>query len=269
LPYESLIATRRRTELFSLNILFLNIFLAKIISILWEAVSLFSRQGMCKKSPLGPFEYPKDNIVTTTNHARKIFGPGHGCIFNVPGTDNYYFAYLEYGRGITNRMTYVNKLEFNEDGTLRPVDLTMDGIGTLHAIAHDKKLKVVNAEVSSKAPDLVIRPSKDTALHRTESFATEYAFDGLNGSRWMADKADTACWIIADLGKTQKIKRSELREYSHLLRRLSLASPWVLRSTFALWDEVCTKYQRTFTREKTKIMGVIPEYSLNIPLIIY
>jgi len=59
--------------------------------------------GMSKISPLGPFEFPEHDIVSTTNYERQIFGPGHGCIFNVPGTDDYYFAYLEYGRGSTNR----------------------------------------------------------------------------------------------------------------------------------------------------------------------
>ena len=162
-----------------------------------------------KVSPLGPFDFPKNDIVSTTDYKRQIFGPGHGCVFNVPGTDDYYFAYLEFGRGSTNRQTYVNKLTFNEDGTIRPVELTMDGVGALGPVQTEKKIKVVAATASSIRPDLLVKPNQDTLLHRTESFVPAFAFDGQNGSRWMAAKEDSACWIVADLGIVQKIKRSE------------------------------------------------------------
>lgn len=71
---------------------------------------------MSRVSPLGPFEFPQNDIITTTDYERGVFGPGHGCVFNLEGTDNYYMAYLEFGRRSTNRQTYVNKLEFNADG---------------------------------------------------------------------------------------------------------------------------------------------------------
>jgi len=165
---------------------------------------------MSKKSPLGPFEAPKNDIISTTNHERGIFGPGHGCVFNLPETDEYYFAYLEFSRRGTNRQTYVNKLEFNDDGTIRPVDLTLNGVGALRSIRHDKKLVVVNSEASSVCRDLTIKPMKDPSLQRTESFVPQFAFDGANGSRWMATSEDKDCWIVADLGKCRKIKRSEV-----------------------------------------------------------
>ena len=71
---------------------------------------------MSKVSPLGPYEYPEQDIVSTTDYEQGVFGPGHGCVFNTD-EDHYYFAYLEFGRRSTNRQTYVNRLEFNEDGT--------------------------------------------------------------------------------------------------------------------------------------------------------
>ncbi|WPU90937.1 family 43 glycosylhydrolase [Mucilaginibacter sabulilitoris] len=161
-------------------------------------------------SPLGPFDFPKNDLVSTTDHQRQIFGPGHGCVFNVPGTDDYYFAYLEFGRGSTNRQTYVNKLAFNQDGTIRPVELTLDGVGALGPVQPDKKIKIVAATASSIRPDLPVKPMKDTLLHRTESFVPAFAFDGQNGSRWMPAPEDTANWMVADLGIIQKIKRSEV-----------------------------------------------------------
>ncbi len=164
-----------------------------------------------KVSPLGPFGFPKSNdIIATTNHQRGIFGPGHGCVFNVPGTDDYYFAYLEYGRGSTNRQTYVNRLRFNEDGSIRPVDLTMTGVGALHHVKTDLSQKVVKASASSTCSEKKIKPAKDSLLNRVEYFVPSFAFDGSNGSRWIALPEDTACWIMADLGKVKSIKRSEV-----------------------------------------------------------
>lgn len=165
---------------------------------------------MSKISPLGPFEAPENDIVSTTNYERGIFGPGHGSIFNVEGTDDYYFAYLEFGRRSTNRQTYVNKLEFNEDGTIRPVDLTLNGVGYLRNVPQENKIKVVNCKASSVRDSLKIIPMKDDLFNRTEYFVPEFAFDSANGSRWMAADDDTASWIIADLGKQRKIKRSDV-----------------------------------------------------------
>jgi hypothetical protein len=161
-------------------------------------------------SPLGPFDFPKNDIVSTTDYQRQIFGPGHGCVFNVPGTDDYYFAYLEFGRGSTNRQTYVNKLTFNEDGTIRPVELTLDGVGALSPVRTGEKIKIIAATASSIRPNLLVKPNQDTLLHRTESFVPEFAFDGQNGSRWMPAPEDTANWMLADLGIVQKIKHSEI-----------------------------------------------------------
>jgi len=166
--------------------------------------------GMGSTSPLGPFKFPEKDIIATTNYERQIFGPGHGCVFNVPGTDDYYFAYLEFGRRSTNRQTYVNKLEFNEDGTIRPVDLTLNGVGALHAVPHEKKIKVVNSIASSVRADLNIKRNQDTLFKRTESFLSQFAFDEANGSRWMAAAEDSTAWIMADLGKMQPVKRSEV-----------------------------------------------------------
>lgn len=82
---------------------------------------------MSRTSPLGPYETPAHDLVSTTDAEKGVFGPGHGCVFNYG--DDYYFAFLEFGRRSTNRQTYVNKLEFNDDGTIRQVRVTLDGVG--------------------------------------------------------------------------------------------------------------------------------------------
>lgn len=166
---------------------------------------------MGKQSPLGPFEAPAgSNIISTTNYDRQIYGPGHGCVFNVPGTDDYYFAFLEFGRGSTNRQTYVNILEFNPDGSIRPVDITMNGVGALKKVKADRKLSVVNSYASSIRDILKIKYENDSLFHRTETFVPYFAFDGANGSRWMPASQDSVGWLVADLGKVVPVKRSEI-----------------------------------------------------------
>lgn len=164
-----------------------------------------------KVSPLGPFDFPaKNDIVTTTNHELGIYGPGHGCVFNLPGTDQYYFVYLEFGRGSTNRQTYVNRLLFDDTGAIKPVQLTKDGVGALYKTNWPSPKKVFNAKASSTHADATIKPESDSSLHRKESFVPLFAFDHSNGSRWMAAPGDTGRWLMADLGKPVKISRSDI-----------------------------------------------------------
>lgn len=164
-----------------------------------------------KVSPLGPFDPPaKNDIVATTDHSVGVFGPGHGSVFNLPGTDKYYFVYLEFGRGSTNRQTYVNRLEFDSTGAIIPVRLDKEGVGALFDVKGRTPKKVFNATSSSTRADLIIKPEKDTSLHRRESFLPLFAFDHSYGSRWMPAADDNNNWLMADLGKPVKITGSEI-----------------------------------------------------------
>ena len=164
---------------------------------------------MSRTSPLGPYKTPMEDRVSTTNVRRGVFGPGHGSVFNVG--DDYYFAFLEFSRNSTNRQTYVNRLEFNADGTIRPVEVTLDGVGAIGEKTSDRQsIKVRAASASSVAPAHAIRYFNDDRCQRTEQFPPLFAFDGTNGSRWMAAEGDTDAWLIADLGKETAITESEL-----------------------------------------------------------
>lgn len=163
-----------------------------------------------KISPLGPFVFPEQDIIAATDRDQKIYGPGHGCVFNEPGTDNYYFAYLEFGIGGTNRQVWVDKLVFNSDGTIVPVKLTRQGVGALSAIKQEKNL-ALGCEVSatSQMSDYKVKPIKDPTLDRTETYAPQNAVDGNNGTRWMAAPGDSLATITLDLGKTTLVKWSK------------------------------------------------------------
>lgn len=166
---------------------------------------------MSRTSPLGPYEYPKDDILSTTDYNKGVFGPGHGSVFHVEGTDDYYFVYLEFSRSSTNRQTYINRMEFNEDGTIRPIELSLDGVGALRNQVTDEVLKISHCYASSTKAPFKIPYFKDPKCQRTEFYHPTFAFDGSNGTRWMAAEGDSLhTWLIADLGKIMPIKRSEL-----------------------------------------------------------
>ena len=168
---------------------------------------------MSRTSPFGPWETPVHDLVSTTSVARGVFGPGHGSVFNVG--DDYYFAFLEFGRNSTNRQTYVNRMEFNDDGTIRQVEVTLDSVGAIgmkneELRMKNEKLSVVNVTASSTIKPHRIRYFNDRRCQRTEYFDAAFAIDGANGSRWMAADGDSLCWLQIDLGQRMPISRSEL-----------------------------------------------------------
>ena len=166
---------------------------------------------MSRVSPLGPYEIPEQDLVCETDAEAGVFGPGHGCVFNVPGTDDYYLAYLEFGRNSTNRQIYVNKLEFNEDGTIRPVRVHMNGVGALRPVEQPRRLLGIRAlSASSVAAPEAVPYTLDERCRRTEYFVPEFAADASNGSRWMADSLDKAPALTLDFGQVRRVGVSRI-----------------------------------------------------------
>lgn len=167
---------------------------------------------MSRVSPFGPYITPKQDVVCTTDAEAGVFGPGHGCVFNPEGTDDYYLVYLEFSRNSTNRQIYVNKLEFNEDGTIKQVKVSLDGVGALRE-QHRKRNRIVPAKVTASSVDTpqIVPYKLDKRCQRTEYFVPEFAVDGSNGSRWMAAETDTTdCWLMVDLGSVRNVETSSL-----------------------------------------------------------
>ena len=75
-------------------------------------------------SPLGPVEIPAEgSLVLSKNGAAK--GTGHHSVVQVPGTDRWYAAYHRHsipGGGGYQRETCLARMEFNPDGSIRPMD---------------------------------------------------------------------------------------------------------------------------------------------------
>jgi len=168
---------------------------------------------MSRTSPLGPWEAPEQDIISTTDHEQGIYGPGHGCFFSPKGSDQWYFVYLEYGRSGTNRQVWADRMEFNADGTIRPVKLTLKGVGALRTDGRYDKPNLAlgrRATASSTLPDFRVPPINDSRLNRIEGFSPANALDGSNGSRWLAREDDVNAWFRLDLGRAREVRRTEL-----------------------------------------------------------
>lgn len=79
-------------------------------------------------SPYGPFNrigkiLEQDSEIAT--------GAGHHSVIQIPGTDEWYIFYHRHPLGDTNgnhRETCIEHMYFNEDGTIKPVKITNDGV---------------------------------------------------------------------------------------------------------------------------------------------
>ena len=168
---------------------------------------------LSRSSPLGPWEAPEQDVIATTDREQGVYGPGHGCFFNPQGSPQWYFVYLEYGRSGTDRQVMADKMNFNDDGTIQPIHLTLEGVGALRSNPDYSTPNLAlgkTATASSTQPDFRVPPIADPSLNRVESFSPTNALDGSNGSRWMAAANDANAWYQVDLGQVCSIKRTEL-----------------------------------------------------------
>ncbi|MDR6340819.1 beta-xylosidase [Filimonas zeae] len=179
------------------------------------------------KSPLGPFTIPAGkNIFIQSDTATGVWGPGHGNVLHVADKDDYLFLYLEYGEGGTTRQVYANKMLFNADGTIQPVKVHKQGVGSYRKckyLPEDNKALSATITASSFKKERVVTTRIDAdkeggdssfqgikSISRTFTYAPDNAADNSNGTRWWAAAEDKEPWIQFDLGKVQKLKRCEL-----------------------------------------------------------
>jgi len=165
---------------------------------------------MSRTSLQGPWIQPAEKTIAKSDPSVGLYGPGHGCFLNVAGTDDWYFIHLEFGRGSTNRQTFAQKMEFNADGTIKPITLTNQGVGALRKVpARRPNLALAGtATASSIRPNFKVRMTAPTP-ERLETFAPNLATDDSNGSRWMAKGDDKNPWWQIDLGAARDIVGTE------------------------------------------------------------
>lgn len=88
--------------------------------------------------PLGKITVPTNNLVIEKDTTQGIYATGHNSTIQVPGKDEWYIVYhrFSYPNGIDlgkaagyNREVCIDKMEFNKDGSIRPVQPTHKGGG--------------------------------------------------------------------------------------------------------------------------------------------
>lgn len=83
-------------------------------------------------SPLGPFVSPeKDAIILKKVPEKEIWGPGHHSFLFLPNGEQYVFYHrlcVPLGVKEWARETCVDRFEFNDDGSIRPIVPTREGI---------------------------------------------------------------------------------------------------------------------------------------------
>lgn len=85
------------------------------------------------KSPVGPLDIPKNNLILVKDVSKGIYGTGHNSVLQVPGKDEWYMVYHRFSKpdGIRmgsaagfHREVAIDRMEFNADGSIRPVVVT-------------------------------------------------------------------------------------------------------------------------------------------------
>lgn len=84
-------------------------------------------------SPTGTITIPTNNIVIQKDATKKIYGTGHCSVLQIPDKDEWYIVYHRFGRPRLDPSGYrrevcIDKLEFNEDGSVKQTSPTLEGV---------------------------------------------------------------------------------------------------------------------------------------------
>lgn len=154
--------------------------------------STYHVQYATATSPLGPYTYRGTILKTSADGT--IHGPGHHSILK-EGND-YYIVYHRHDnphstRGF-HRQLCIDKLTFNADGSIQPIEGTHSGIGRLG-----------KSMLTSK--NLAYRKPVRASSYYNDWFLPEYAVDDNNGTLWRPRSMGQE-WIEIDLQKEETIK---------------------------------------------------------------
>ncbi len=88
------------------------------------------------KSPLGPIEVAENPVILIQEPGEEIYGTAHNSVIQIPGKDEWYIVYHRINREYLSkdkgpgyhREVCIDKMEFNNDGTIRRTIPTKKGI---------------------------------------------------------------------------------------------------------------------------------------------
>lgn len=85
-------------------------------------------------SPMGPISVAENPVILSQDRSAGIYGTGHNSIIQIPGRDEWYIVYHRINRNYLSndpgchREVCIDRLEFNADGSIKPVTPTHRGI---------------------------------------------------------------------------------------------------------------------------------------------
>ncbi len=126
-------------------------------------------QYMTSKSPMGPFEYAGQAFVNQGNFFG-LYGNNHHSIVEFKG--QHYLLYhnrpVEKGMGITGnyRSPQMDVMQVNDDGSIKPVKGTMQGVEQLH---HFNPYEKVPAQTMYREAGIEVQGYADQAVTVAES----------------------------------------------------------------------------------------------------
>jgi len=145
------------------------------------------------KHPFSPFTTPPNHTILQMNAEQTTRGPGHNSVLKFKG--KHYIVYHQHnqpheGGALVFRQTCADLLEFNPDGTIKPVVPTQTGVGPLQKPVPQGK-------------DLAQGRYATATSVKSGYYVPEYALDHNNASLWRAaDNAYPQSFTV-DLGEVR------------------------------------------------------------------
>jgi len=115
--------------------------------------------------PTGPITIAANPVILIKNTDKKIYGTGHASVLQIQGKDEWYIVYhrinskyLKNGPGY-HREICIDKLEFNEDGTIKKTIPTRKGIDVVSVNSTDTLTNKIYIHSNNNVSDenLIIR----------------------------------------------------------------------------------------------------------------
>ncbi len=154
--------------------------------------------AISKTGPMGPYEYK--GCILETNADGTIHGPGHHSML-IDG-DDYYIVYHRHNNPHSihgfHRQICIDKVEFDENGDIKKINPTHNGLIPESFVKQAKKNYIENLAYGAKVT---------ASSYYDEWFKPEYATDDNNATLWRAKNCHGNEWITIDLGEEKKFNQ--------------------------------------------------------------
>ncbi len=114
-------------------------------------------------SPMGPIKVAANPVILKQDASNQIYGTGHNSIIKVPGKDEWYIVYHRINKNYVNsdpgihREVCIDRMEFNEDGTIKPITPSHRGIDPVEVGEYMNEYITAVEEIASEAELSVIK----------------------------------------------------------------------------------------------------------------